>query len=213
MRSKAQAESVRLVVGHGREAEAEHAVRRLQSSSSGVEIATPQETVALLAETHMIEKRLTDGVGYLECFKGTNLRRTEVSVGTWIVQQMCGPVLQTYAIYFFEQAGLAEAQAFNMSLGLVSFGVVSDHICEMKLNVCDLVRYSFCRNRYFMAIDQPFRSTDNLLERISGLLCHSYDCRFHRYRTLHQLACILGYRSFPPYLHLHLRFYCWTTYM
>jgi len=56
----------------------------------------------------------------MECFKGTNLRRTEITVGTWVAQQMCGPVLQTYAIYFFEQAGLPTAQAFNMTLGLVS---------------------------------------------------------------------------------------------
>lgn len=75
--------------------------------------------MALLAETSAIEKRLTSGVGYCECFKGTNLRRTEIAVGTWTVQQMCGPVLQTYAIYFFEQAGLEVAQAFNMTLGLV----------------------------------------------------------------------------------------------
>ena len=92
---------------------------RLQSNS-GVDIPSPQETVALLAQTNDIEKEMTAGTGYLECFKGVNLRRTEICVLTWTAQQMCGPVLQTYAIYFFEQAGLAESQAFNMSLGLVS---------------------------------------------------------------------------------------------
>lgn len=108
------------VVEHERLDEAEHAVRRLQSSNTGFDLATPAETVALLAQTNQIEKELTFGVGYSECFKGTNLRRTEISVGTWVAQQMAGPVLQTYAIYFFEQAGLPPAQAFNMSLGLVS---------------------------------------------------------------------------------------------
>jgi SP family general alpha glucoside:H+ symporter-like MFS transporter len=109
------------VVEKGREAEAEAAVRRLQSDNTSLNIATPQETVALLAQTNAFEKRLTEGVGYVECFKGTNLRRTEIAVGTWVVQQMCGPVLQTYAIYFFEQAGMSSAQAFHMSLGLVSY--------------------------------------------------------------------------------------------
>ncbi|ORY23125.1 MFS maltose permease MalP [Naematelia encephala] len=113
-------ESPTWLVEHDRTAEAEAAVRRLQSNSSGSEIATPQETVALLARTNALEKQLTAGVGYLECFKGTNLRRTEIAVGTWVVQQMCGPVLQTYSIYFFEQAGLPADQAFNMNLGLVS---------------------------------------------------------------------------------------------
>ncbi|WWD19400.1 hypothetical protein CI109_103860 [Kwoniella shandongensis] len=113
-------ESPTWLVEHGREAEAEKAVSRLQSSSSAHNIPTPHETVSLLAQTNTIEKRLTAGAGYLECFKGTNLRRTEICVGTWVVQQMCGPVLQTYAIYFFEQAGLPASQAFNMTLGLVS---------------------------------------------------------------------------------------------
>ncbi|KAK8847718.1 hypothetical protein IAR55_005577 [Kwoniella newhampshirensis] len=112
-------ESPTWLVEHGRDTEAEKAVSRLQSSSSAHNIPTPHETVALLSQTNTIEKRLTAGAGYLECFKGTNLRRTEIAVGTWVVQQMCGPVLQTYAIYFFEQAGLPSSQAFNMSLGLI----------------------------------------------------------------------------------------------
>ncbi|KAK0355240.1 hypothetical protein LTR91_021879 [Friedmanniomyces endolithicus] len=112
-------ESPTWLVEHGRNEEAEKAVARLQSNT-GVDIPAPHETVALLAQTNAFEKELTAGVGYMECFKGTNLRRTEITVGTWVAQQMCGPVLQTYAIYFFEQAGLPTAQAFNMTLGLVS---------------------------------------------------------------------------------------------
>ncbi|TKA48740.1 hypothetical protein B0A54_00876 [Friedmanniomyces endolithicus] len=111
------------VVEHGRNEEAEKAVARLQSNT-GVDIPAPHETVALLAQTNAFEKELTAGVGYMECFKGTNLRRTEITVGTWVAQQMCGPVLQTYAIYFFEQAGLPTAQAFNMTLGLYAIAFV-----------------------------------------------------------------------------------------
>jgi len=108
------------VVEHGREAEAEAAVRRLQSPSDEFNIPTPQETVALLSQTNAYERQITEGVGYLECFRGVNLRRTEITVGTWVAQQCAGPVLMTYAIYFFQQAGLAADQAFNMTLGLVS---------------------------------------------------------------------------------------------
>ncbi|CAD6570669.1 MAG: hypothetical protein TREMPRED_005948 [Tremellales sp. Tagirdzhanova-0007] len=127
-------ESPTWLVEHERNDEAELAVRRLQSGRVGMNIPTPQETVALLAETHAIEKRLTSGVGYLECFKGTNLRRTEISVGTWTVQQMCGPVLQTYSIYFFEQAGLAESEAFNMNLGLYAIAFVGTVLSWPMIN-------------------------------------------------------------------------------
>jgi hypothetical protein len=83
-----------LVVEHGQEAKAEHAISRLQSPNTGVDIPTPGQSVALLSQTNAAEKRLTAGAGYSECFKGTNLRRTEITVGTWVTQQMCGPVLQ-----------------------------------------------------------------------------------------------------------------------
>jgi SP family general alpha glucoside:H+ symporter-like MFS transporter len=110
------------VVEHGRTADAEAAVRRLQSSESehSAYLPTPEETVQLLSQTNEIEKELVAGVSYFDCFRGANLRRTEVCVGTWVTQQMCGPVLMTYVTVFFLQAGLPTAQAFNMSLALVS---------------------------------------------------------------------------------------------
>ena len=83
-----------LVVEHGQDEKAEQALSRLQTSSADVDIPTPRESVALLSKTNAIEKRITEGAGYSECFKGTNLRRTEITVGTWVTQQMCGPVLQ-----------------------------------------------------------------------------------------------------------------------
>lgn len=91
-----------LVVKHERNAEAEEAVRRLQNTKqTAISIPTPHETVALLAETNAFEMKITANVSYLECFKGTNLRRTEIATGTWVAQQMAGPVLQTVrSIYF-----------------------------------------------------------------------------------------------------------------
>lgn len=32
----------------------------------------------------------TAGATYLDCFRGTNLRRTEIVMGCWAVQQLCG---------------------------------------------------------------------------------------------------------------------------
>ncbi|KAK3686781.1 hypothetical protein LTR37_019460 [Vermiconidia calcicola] len=117
-------ESPTWLTSHDRLEEAEKSVRRLQSSTAGVNMPSPQETVALLAHTNAIEARLSEGAGYTECFKGSNLRRTEVAVGTWVTQQMCGPVLQTYAIVFFEQAGMSASQAFNMGLGLYALAFI-----------------------------------------------------------------------------------------
>lgn len=65
-----------IVVKKGRIERAERAVQRLQNSNAGANIATPSQVVALHVETDVIEKELTHDVGYLECFRGVNLRRT-----------------------------------------------------------------------------------------------------------------------------------------
>jgi SP family general alpha glucoside:H+ symporter-like MFS transporter len=118
-------ESPSWLVRHGRTHAAEMSLRRLQSpGAASVNVPTPAETVAQLVETDNIEKELVKGTTYAECFRGTNLRRTEIAVVTWVVQQMCGPVLQTYATYFYLQAGLATTQAFTMTLGLYALAFV-----------------------------------------------------------------------------------------
>ncbi|EMC93272.1 hypothetical protein BAUCODRAFT_125144 [Baudoinia panamericana UAMH 10762] len=117
-------ESPTWLVKHTKLAEAERAVARLQSPNHSAIVPTPQETVALLHKTDAIEKHITEGSSYFECFRSVNLRRTEIATVTWAVQQMAGPVLQTYATYFFIQAGLASSEAFNMTLGLYAIAFV-----------------------------------------------------------------------------------------
>jgi len=51
------------------------------------------ETLALMEHTNDMEKRLKEGVSYRDCFKGVDLRRTEIVVGIWLVQTLgvCAP--------------------------------------------------------------------------------------------------------------------------
>ncbi|KAK6441829.1 hypothetical protein LTR95_001938 [Oleoguttula sp. CCFEE 5521] len=112
------------VVKHGKIEQAKTAVSRLQAAHPRAQIPNPDETVALLLKTDAIEQELTSSSSYLECFRGANLRRTEIATLTWTTQQMCGPVLQTFATYLFVQAGLASTQAFNMTLGLYAIAFV-----------------------------------------------------------------------------------------
>ncbi|OQO06076.1 hypothetical protein B0A48_08664 [Cryoendolithus antarcticus] len=100
-------ESPTWLVKHGKIEQARTAVSRLQAAHPQAQIPNPDETVALLLRTDAIEQELTSSSSYLECFRGANLRRTEIATLTWTTQQMCGPVLQTFATYLFVQAGLA----------------------------------------------------------------------------------------------------------
>jgi SP family general alpha glucoside:H+ symporter-like MFS transporter len=81
-----------------------------------------RETVAMMIHTNALEKGITAGTSYLECFKGTDLRRTEIVCLTWAAQNLCGAGLMAYSTYFYVQAGLDTSNSFNMSLGQYALG-------------------------------------------------------------------------------------------
>jgi MFS family permease len=86
------------LVRKGRIDEAEQALRTL--SSPGVDV---KNTLAMIIETDRLEVEMETGTTYLDCFKGSNLRRTEISVGVYTIQVFSGIYLVGYATYFFER--------------------------------------------------------------------------------------------------------------
>lgn len=109
------------LVRQGREADAVTALKRL-TSKSNVDF-NAEETVAMMVYTNELEKEIEAGTTYLDCFKGVDLRRTEVVCFTWAAQNLCGAGLMGYSTYFYLQAGLATENAFNMALGQYAIGV------------------------------------------------------------------------------------------
>ena len=77
-----------------------------------------------MRHTNELEKAVTAGTSYLDCLKGTDLRRTEIAAMTWFTQAFCGASLIGYSTYFFQQAGLSDSDAFSMSLGQYAIGAV-----------------------------------------------------------------------------------------
>lgn len=65
------------LVRQGRYEDAERVVRRLCSSATVA--ARAKESVAMMIHTIQEEKEAATGVSYLDCFRGTDLRRTEVA--------------------------------------------------------------------------------------------------------------------------------------
>jgi SP family general alpha glucoside:H+ symporter-like MFS transporter len=47
-------------------------------------------TISHMKLTNEHEKALSAGTSYWDCFKGIDLRRTEVACLTWAAQNMCG---------------------------------------------------------------------------------------------------------------------------
>ncbi|KAL2784123.1 hypothetical protein BJX66DRAFT_348630 [Aspergillus keveii] len=88
------------------------------------------ETIAMMTHTNKIEKTLTgDGnISYLNCFRGVDLRRTEITTMVWVTQQLCGSTLTFYAAYFYEQAGFDVRDAFNLAIGMYGLAIAANVI-------------------------------------------------------------------------------------
>ena len=77
-----------------------------------------------MQHTNELERSVAEGTSYLACFRGVDLRRTEVAVGAWVAQNWCGSAFMGYSTYFLERAGLDTSHAFSMSIGQYALGAV-----------------------------------------------------------------------------------------
>ncbi|KIX08816.1 uncharacterized protein Z518_03473 [Rhinocladiella mackenziei CBS 650.93] len=109
-------------VRHGNRAAAKKSLLRLTSRNEPH--FNPDETIALIEHTNELEKSLKEGVTYRDCFKGIDLRRTEVVVGIWLVQTLGGQNLMGYFSYFLVQAGMDPTNSFSLSMGQYALGMV-----------------------------------------------------------------------------------------
>ncbi|KAM0438623.1 hypothetical protein ACHAPT_001375 [Fusarium lateritium] len=106
-----------------RMAEAEASLRRLCSAPD--DVIDQRQTLETIKETLRLEREMLSIQGsYLDCFKGTNLRRTEIAMVSWGCQILPGFIIQNYSTYFFTLAGLPPGNAFRMSVGNYSIAFV-----------------------------------------------------------------------------------------
>ncbi|KAL0943010.1 MFS maltose permease [Colletotrichum truncatum] len=109
-------------VRHNDKAAAKRSLLRLTSRNQPN--FNPDETIAMIEHTNEMEKRVKEGVTYRDCFKGTDLRRTEIVIGIWLVQTLGGQNLMGYFSYFMVQAGMDANNSFSLSMGQYALGMV-----------------------------------------------------------------------------------------
>jgi SP family general alpha glucoside:H+ symporter-like MFS transporter len=110
---------------HVRRGDIVRAKRALQRLTSPQDASFDADaTIAMIQHTNELEKSLSAGTSYLDCFRGVNRRRTEIVCGIWIVQTLSGQNIMGYFAYFCVQAGLPEIHSFNLSLGQYALGVL-----------------------------------------------------------------------------------------
>ncbi|TGJ78605.1 hypothetical protein E0Z10_g10158 [Xylaria hypoxylon] len=103
-------------VRHGRLDEAKKSLLRLTSLNRETDFDA-DETIAMMAHTTALEANITKGASFLDCFKGVNLRRTEIVCACWAIQNLSGNSFSNYSTYFLQRAGLSESTSYYFALG------------------------------------------------------------------------------------------------
>ena len=78
----------------------------------------------MMIHTNELEIQQTAGTSYLDCFKGVDLRRTELTVMTWVIQQTSGSAMMGWSTYFLLQVGLSGDSAYSLNIGQSAMGFV-----------------------------------------------------------------------------------------
>lgn len=108
------------LIRKGRVEDAKKALRALSMNTED-EI---DQTISMMRHTDEIEKEISVGTSYLDCFKGVNLRRTEITCITWVIQAASGASLMGFAAYFFQQAGLPTSISFDFSMSVYAVAMI-----------------------------------------------------------------------------------------
>jgi MFS transporter, SP family, general alpha glucoside:H+ symporter len=102
------------LVRKGRLEEAEKSLRRLQNKNADIDV---KATLANIVHTNELEKQLTCGTSYWDCFRGIERRRTEIACVAFAGQVLSGSSFAYNSTYFFQQVGLTTDQTYRLNTG------------------------------------------------------------------------------------------------
>lgn len=101
--------------------DAKRGIRRLGSNKREEQIAGQ---LAITVHTIKIEAEIEAGTTYMDCFKGVDLRRTEICCVAFLGQILSGSSFTYSRAYFFEQAGMDSNRAFQLGVGCTGIAFV-----------------------------------------------------------------------------------------
>jgi SP family general alpha glucoside:H+ symporter-like MFS transporter len=110
-------------VRKGRIEEAKKSLLRLTTAGADPSF-NADETIAMMIHTNEMESEIQEGTTYLDCFKGVDARRTEIVSATWVIQAFCGSAFMGFSTYFYENAGLAPTNAFDLNMTQYALGAI-----------------------------------------------------------------------------------------
>lgn len=113
----------------GRFEEAERSLQRLSTRS----VDQCRATLAQIKHTIELESHIQNDTSYLECFKGSNRRRTEICMVVFAGQQLSGAVFAYTPTYFFLQAGVSTENSFTIAIGSTAMAFIGTCISWILL--------------------------------------------------------------------------------
>ncbi|CAN6607935.1 alpha-glucosides permease Mph3p [Trichomonascus vanleenenianus] len=126
-------ESPWYLVRRGRYEDAEKSLKRLTINTEESDI---KNTVSMMRHTNEVEKELSAGTTYWDCFKGSDRRRTEIACVAWAAQTLCGGLFQGWVVYLLQAAGITSTQAYNVSLAQAPLGVAGTVLSWFLMTWC-----------------------------------------------------------------------------
>ncbi|KAF7965992.1 hypothetical protein HWV62_32702 [Athelia sp. TMB] len=111
------------LVRQGRLAEAEASVKRLTNP----ELFSDQDAknqVAMMVHTTEIEREAAAGTSYIDCFRKTDRRRTEIVMMVFAMQLLSGENLIGQGVQFLQQAGISTSTSFDLNMVLNSMFII-----------------------------------------------------------------------------------------
>ncbi|TDZ13915.1 Maltose permease MAL31 [Colletotrichum spinosum] len=136
-------ESPWYLVRNDRLEEARRSIERLSGDKTQDQI---NAQLAMMVHTTKVEAGVTSGVSYKDCFKGIDLRRTEICCVAFAGQVMSGSSFAYTPTYFFTTAGMNTANAFELSLGAKGMAFIGTVMSWW------LISYWGCRTIYVTGI-------------------------------------------------------------
>lgn len=109
------------LVRKGRYEEAEKVLVRLRTGRANNtgkhESVSSRRTLALIMHTNKVEEELAIGTSYWDCFKGFELRRTEIGCVVFAGQVLAGTQFAYNSTYFFQQVGIDSDTSYKLNVG------------------------------------------------------------------------------------------------
>ncbi|KAL3464223.1 major facilitator superfamily domain-containing protein [Aspergillus heterothallicus] len=114
----------------GRREEAARSLRRLYGPKADIEAE-----VAAIERTVIFERENSPDTSLLQCFRGTDLQRSVISMGVFVCQHASEIIFVLgYSTYFFQLAGLPDSKSFNLGVGVTACGVAGNIVNWFVVN-------------------------------------------------------------------------------